>query len=252
MADPELYDNADLIPTPLPVRRTPAWGYPDLLLFVGAVLPALLLASVFLFLAGLAAPLLIFNSAARQLTLQSFLYLLLLGVLYLLVTGRYHEPFWRALGWTFPFPHAWLCLFGGPLLAITLSVTGVLLKAPTENSLIEDLITNRASLALFIVFGVIFAPVFEEILFRGFLLPLLARSMGPWLGIVMTAALFGLLHGAQNHWAWQQIVLIGAAGAAFGFTRYRTGSTTAGFLMHAAYNATAFAGYTASHWRILN
>ena len=215
-------------------------------------LPAVLLASVFLFLAGLAAPPLIYNSTARQLTLQSFLYILLMGVLYLLVTGRYQEPFWKALGWTFPFPYPWICLFAGPVLAVTLSVAGVLLKAPTENSLIEDLITNRASLALFIVFGVVFAPIFEELLFRGFLLPLLARSMGAWPGILMTALLFGLLHGAQNHWAWQQVTLIGLAGVAFGFTRYRTGSTTAGFLMHAAYNATAFAGYTASHWRALN
>jgi membrane protease YdiL (CAAX protease family) len=184
--------------------------------------------------------------------LQFFLYVLLMGVLYLLVAGRYHEPFWGALGWTFPIPRAWLCLIAGPALTITLSVLGVLMKAPTESSLIEEMITSRASLALFIVFGVVFAPIFEELLFRGFLFPLLARSMGPWLGIAFTALLFGLLHGAQNHWAWQQMVLIGAAGAAFGYARYQTGSTTAGFLMHAAYNATAFAGYTLSHWRVLS
>src|SRR5579862_7507824 len=114
MADPEIYDSANLTPTPLPATRTPAWGYRDLLLFVGSVLPAVLLASIFLFLAALAAPPLIFNNAARQLTLQSFLYILLLGVMYFLVTGRYHVPFWQALGYNFPFPHAWLCLFGGP------------------------------------------------------------------------------------------------------------------------------------------
>jgi membrane protease YdiL (CAAX protease family) len=252
MADPEIYNNADLIPPPLPARKEPAWGYADLALFIGALLPTVLLASILLFLTGLAAPRVIFNSAARQLTLQSFLYLLLLGILYLIVTGRYHEPFWKALGWTFPVPRAWLCVLVGPVLAVALSVAGVLLKAPAENSLIEDLITNRASLALFIVFGVIFAPIFEELLFRGFLLPLLARSLGPARGIAIAAIAFGLLHGAQNHWAWQPILLIGAAGAAFGYARYRTGSTTAGFMMHAAYNATAFAGFTVSHWRILN
>lgn len=252
MADPEVYDNAEWIPPALPAAREPAWGYVDLGLFIGALIPVFVFANVLLFLAGLAAPFVIFNSAARQLTLQSFLYVFLIGVLYYLVTGRHRQPFWQALGWTFPFPHAWICLVAGPLLAIALSITGVLLKAPTENSLIEDLITSRASLALFIVFGVIFAPFFEELLFRGFLLPLLARSLGPAGGIILTGAFFGLLHGAQNHWAWQQMLLIGTAGVVFGYTRYRTGSTTAGFLMHAAYNATAFAGYTASHWRILN
>jgi hypothetical protein len=156
------------------------------------------------------------------------------------------------LGWTFPIPHALLCLAAGPALAVALSVLGVLLRAPTESSLIEDMITSRASLALFIVFGVIFAPVFEELLFRGFLYPLLARSLGPWLGILFTAIPFGALHGAQNHWAWQPIVLIALAGAVFGYARYQTGSTTASFLMHAAYNAMGFLGYTLSHWRILN
>ena len=46
--------------------------------------------------------------------------------------------------------------------------------------------------------------------------------------------------------------LIGIAGAAFGWVRYKSGSTTAAFLMHAAYNAAGFAGYTLTHWRILN
>ena len=203
-------------------------------------------------LARTVAPQVIFSNTARQLTFQSFLYALLMGVLYLLVAARYREPFWSALGWTFPIPRAWLCLFAGPALTIALSVLGVAMKAPTESSLIEDMITSRASLALFILFGVVFAPIFEELLFRGFLFPLLARSIGPWLGIVFTAIPFGLLHGAQNHWAWQPIVLIGIAGAAFGYVRYQAGSTTAGFLMHAAYNATGFAGYTLSHWRVLN
>jgi membrane protease YdiL (CAAX protease family) len=89
-------------------------------------------------------------------------------------------------------------------------------------------------------------------LFRGFLLPLLVRSIGPWLGIILTAVPFALLHGAQNHWAWQPVLLIGIAGIAFGYVRYKTGSTTAAFLMHAAYNATGFLGYTLTHWQTLN
>ncbi len=262
MAEPEIYNDAQPGAPRLPgvrvpgVRvpsiREPAWGYQDLALFAGAILPAVALATILMYVAGLAVPRAMASNAGRQLTLQSFLYLELLGALYLLVKGRHQKPFWKALAWTFPVPRAWLFLLMGPILAVALSAAGVVLRTPAENSLIEGLITNRASLALFIVFGVVFAPLFEEMLFRGFLLPLFARSLGPWAGIAATAALFGLLHGAQNRWAWQQILLIGLAGAAFGYARLRTGSTTAGFLMHAAYNATAFAGYTLSHWRVLN
>ena len=129
---------------------------------------------------------------------------------------------------------------------------GVLLRAPTDSSQIEGLIKSRASLAAVMLFGVVLAPIFEEMLFRGFLLPLLARSVGPWLGILLTAVPFALLHGAQNQWAWQPIVLIGVAGIVFGYVRYKTGSTTAAFLMHSAYNATGFLGYALTHWQLLN
>ncbi len=68
------------------------------------------------------------------------------------------------------------------------------------------------------------APFVEELIFRGFLLPLIAKSVGPWLAIVLTAILFALPHGAQNEWAWQQLTLIALAGVAFGFVRVRTGA----------------------------
>jgi membrane protease YdiL (CAAX protease family) len=94
--------------------------------------------------------------------------------------------------------------------------------------------------------------MFEEILFRGVLLPLLARSLGAWPGILLTALPFALLHGPQNTWAWQQVVLIGVAGAIFGWVRYRTGATSASFLLHAAYNATGFLGFAIARWQTLS
>jgi uncharacterized protein len=198
------------------------------------------------------APGLLFSDAARTLVFQSFMYVFLVGALYLVIAWRYHSPFWGALGWTFPVPRALLLLVAGPALAIALSALGVLLRTPSDSSEIEVLIKSRASLAAVMLFGVVLAPIFEEMLFRGFLFPLLARSVGPWLGIVLTAVPFALLHGAQNHWAWQPVVLIGVAGIAFGYVRYKTGSTTSAFLMHSAYNAMGFLGYSLTHWRLLS
>jgi uncharacterized protein len=199
----------------------------------------------------MAAPGLFFSDAARTLVFQSFMYVFLVGALYLVIAWRYGEPFWSALGWTFPIPHAWLLLAAGPALSIALAAAGAMLHAPLDSSEVEVLIKSKASLAAVMLFGVVLAPIFEEMLFRGFLLPLLARSVGPWLGIVLTAVPFALLHGAQNHWAWQPVLLIGIAGTAFGYVRYKTGSTTAAFLMHSAYNAMGFVGYTLTHWGTL-
>lgn len=236
----------------MPERREPVWDYLDLALFLGAVLPSWALALVLLGTSRMVAPKLFLSDAARTLVFQSFMYLFLVGALYLVVAWRYGEPFLTSLGWTFPIPYAFLMLAAGPALALALSALGVFLRAPQDGSQIEVLIKSRASLAAIILFGVVLAPIVEEMLFRGFLLPLLVRSMGPLLGILFTAVPFALLHGVQNHWAWQPVLLIGIAGIAFGYVRYRTGSTTAAFLMHSAYNATGFLGYTLTHWQTLN
>ncbi len=93
-----------------------------------------------------------------------------------------------------------------------------------------------------------FGPAWEELLFRGFLFPLLARSLGPWPGIIVTAIPFALLHGAQAQWTWQNLVVIGLAGVTFGFVRYKTGSTIASAMVHAGYNLTLLlAGYLVQH-----
>ena len=236
----------------MPERREPVWDYLDFALFLGAVLPSLALAAVLSRTARMIAPGFFGSDAVRTLVFQSFMYVFLVGALYLVIAWRYREPFLPSLGWTFPIPRAFLVLLAGPALTIALSALGVLLRAPLDSSQIEVLIKSRASLAAIILFGVVLAPIFEEMLFRGFLLPLLVRSMGPLLGILLTAVPFALLHGTQNHWAWQPVLLIGIAGVAFGYVRYKTGSTTAAFLMHSAYNATGFLGYTLTHWQTLN
>jgi len=93
------------------------------------------------------------------------------------------------------------------------------------------------------LFLTVFGPVFEELLFRGFLFPLLARSVGPWPGILLAATPFALVHGSQYHWSWQHLTVVGLAGAVFGFVRYKSGSTAAATLVHTGYNATLFIGF---------
>ena len=231
--------------------RTPFWGYEDLALLVSSILPCVALAALLLRTSRAMAPRFFASDAATALAFQSFMYVFLVGALYLLISWRYRRPFWSSIGWTFPIPRALRLVALGAALAVGLSSLGVLLRAPLVRSPIEDMITSRASLAVVVVFGVLLAPLFEEMLFRGFLLPLLARSLGAWTGILLTTLPFALLHGPQNGWAWQQVALIGLAGAVFGYVRYRTGSTSASFLLHAAYNATGFLGFAIFRWQTL-
>lgn len=233
-----------MLPDPrMPSRRGPVWGYEDLALFVGAVLPCLALGALLARLARAIAPRFFADTTATNLSYQLFLYGLLTGALYLIVSFRHGERFWSSLGWTLRFRGAVLSVAAGPLLAVAASVLGVVLRTPAAANPIHDMIRDRGSLVMVVSFGVLAAPFFEELFFRGFLFPVLERSWGPWLGIVATAIPFGLMHGAQNHWIWQQVMLIALAGAVFGYVRYKTGSTAAAFLIHASFNATEFLGY---------
>lgn len=233
-----------MIPAPdSGMRRGPVWGYEDLILFAGAVLPCIALGALLARLMRAVAPGVFSSTAATNLSFQLFMYLFLMGALYLIIGFRHGEPFWSALGWTLRFRGAILSLAAGPMLAVAVSALGVLLRTPDAPNPVQEMIRDQGSLAMVVTFGVLAAPFFEELFFRGFLLPLFARSLGPALGVLATAIPFGLLHGTQNHWIWQQVVLITLAGVVFGYVREKTGSTAAAFLIHASFNGTEFFGY---------
>lgn len=222
---------------PAPERPTfPFWGYEELALFIGSVLPALAAASIFV--SQIHFP----NGGVQTMVFQCTLYVLLIGMLYLLVARKFRQPFWRSLGWTFQFPSAWLYVLVGPPLAIALAALAAVLHAPA-NPTIQNLITDRASTIAVVFFGAFAGPMFEETVFRGFLQPLLGRSLPAAVAILLAAIPFALLHGPGFRWAWQSLMVVGLAGIVMGYVRYRSDSTTASALVHVGYNATLFAGF---------
>lgn len=216
-------------------QRRPIWGYDDLALFLGAALPSLAISAGAVRLGKRLAPPVFSSDGFTQLIFQGIFYLLMLGVLRVILGWKYDAPFWRSLGCSFDFPNAWLFLLLGPALSVGVASLAVLLRPPATESPIEGLLVDRRVLILVVLLG----PIVEELVFRGFLYPLLARSMGPWIAIIATAIPFALLHGAQNEWTWQLLVPIGLAGVVFGIIRHVTRSTVAAMLTHIGYNSTA-------------
>ncbi len=208
------------------------WSYEDLMLFLGATLPSYLIA---LFLIR---PFHFPSAGVQQVVFQGIFYAFLLVILYFLIK-RYDRPFWPSLGWTFSFENPWLYIVAGPVLAIGLAALASALHAPAE-TVIENLVSDRLSRVLVALFVVLLGPFFEEMVFRGFVLPLFERSMGASAAILLSSIPFALLHGTTVRWAWQSILVIGLAGIAFGIARVRTQSTTASAILHVTYNATLF------------
>jgi membrane protease YdiL (CAAX protease family) len=228
----------------LPARaeRYPFWDYRDALAFLLLAIPtqlagALIVRSVYLFSA-------VKPSKAFELLPGQFLgYALWFACLFLLLKGKYDRSFWRPLGWVTPSGSLILSLMLGVPLAFAIAALGALLRTPEIEMPFRELLSDRLSILLVGVSAVTIGPVFEELTFRGFLFPLIARTTGVAPAIVLTALPFALLHGPQYGWSWRHLLLITFAGCAFGCERYRTGSTLAAALMHSTYNATFFFGY---------
>lgn len=220
----------------------PFWSWIDAALLFALAVPCLFLSALLskgLFALASAPP----SVAMKAITLQFGAYALWFGVLVLLLKTRYDEPFWASLGWKVPWPRMGLTIFAGPLLVLTVAVLGQVLNTPQIDNSIEKMLHGRMSILLVGFFATTLGPLAEELIFRGFLQPLMMRTFGVAAGIVLSSLPFALLHGPQYSWSWQHIVLLVLASTVFGFTRHRTGSTAASTLVHATYNLTFFAGY---------
>lgn len=222
----------------------PFWNWRDAALFAGMAIPCFLLAIALT--QGIFALLPTNTAAPRLMTMQFSGFAFWFLCLYAMLRARYGQPFWASLAWTAPWPGAAFTLFLGPLLAFSVVVLGILLRTPEIQSSIHLLMQDRWSTLLIGVLATTLAPLFEELLFRGFLLPLLVRSFGTLLAILLCSLPFTLLHGPQYQWTWQHLLLLFCASAVFCLVRLRTGSTAASTLVHATYNLTFFTGYLLS------
>jgi len=229
-------------------ERYPFWTYHDLAVFIGLALPCLIAAAVLVKLFSLVLPDFLGGRAATLLAPQFVAYGLWFLCLFALLRLRYARPFWRSLAWVRPDLGLAVFAAAGPLLAIGIVLLGLALRTPEIDMPMKDLLQDRSSVFLVGAFAVTLGPLCEELVFRGFFFPLLARTFGAVIGIVLTALPFAVLHGPQYAWSWRHVLLITLAGTAFGWVRHKTGSTAAAAVMHATYNLLFFAAYILQ-WR---
>ncbi len=102
----------------------------------------------------------------------------------------------------------------------------------TFEAMFKELMNPKWAL---IISTCVFAPIFEEILFRGILLKGLINTSTNekevWLAIVFTAFMFGVIH--MNPW---QFIAAMISGIALGYVYYRTKSLGNTIFMHALNN----------------
>ena len=234
-----LLQPVELVPTPPP---DPVWNGLD-------VFRVMIMAIVAIVVSGFAMLAVVsgatFKARARHLSAlpellivaQMLAYLLLLGYMYILVTKERGSPrFWKTIHWNWP--ENILPFLGiGVAMQVALVFVERFLPFPKQTPF-EELLRRHAAVILIAVFAVTMGPLMEELFFRGFLYPVLARRFGVIAGISVTALGFGLMHASQYGYSWASVLVICLVGVVLGLVRARTNSVASGFLVHMAYNGT--------------
>lgn len=142
----------------------------------------------------------------------------------------------RVLGWAVVL--LGLSLAGESLLSIGIGALGV--TSHWADGFLEDFLWGSpATVAASTVDGVVWAPLFEELAFRGLLYPTLRLRLSAWPAALLSAALFGVAHG----YGLQGFAAVTWSGTIWALGYERTHSLVPGILAHAASNLLATTGF---------
>lgn len=152
----------------------------------------------------------------------------------LLVEGKYHTRFWQGVRWNWP-GIAGVSLVGLGVVMLGLDFLGRFLPMPKETPF-DQFFARPSDAYLTAVFAVTLGPLMEELFFRGFLYPVVARRLGAVWGILLTALPFGLIHFFQYGRSWGAVLIIFLVGIVLTTVRAATKSVASSFLTHVGYN----------------
>jgi len=181
----------------------------------------------------------------------------------------WHTGFFRGVEWRVraAFERWWLLLSAVVACIVLAFIDAVLLPGPKEAP-IDQIFKMPGAAWLLFLFGITLAPFFEELGFRGFLLPALCtawdwsveriRHLPPrdpdgegrtrWslpamvAGSVLTSIPFAFMHAPQTGYSFGPFVLLVCVSLVLCWVRLSTRSLAASTLVHASYNLLLFAG----------
>ena len=155
-----------------------------------------------------------------------------------------NQPSGGWLQWGFrPVFQAFRSAFGGWLMVTPLVIASSWLLVKLfgnpggSNPLLELVLESRDPLALALLglTAVVLAPFFEEVIFRGTLLPILVGRLGRISGLLASALLFGMAHISIGELAPLMVL-----GMGLGLVRIGSGRLFPCVLMHGLWNAVTF------------
>lgn len=171
---------------------------------------------------------------------QTVAYLMMFFFMRMKISLRSQQDFWKAIRWQMPALEPGIAYaLTGVVLALAVQFASTFLPMPKSLPMLEFFREPRFAYAM-AAFGLLIAPLAEELFFRGLVFPVLVRKLGEVAAIVVTALMFSLLHQGQLARAWAPLLLLFTVGLALTIIRARSNSVAASWIMHISYNGTLF------------
>jgi membrane protease YdiL (CAAX protease family) len=255
------------VPPPRPPVRIPHLGHVGILLiftFSGLFAAGILMAVMLRFhMLGITSLENAKTDVHLMLGSEAIVYVLMLGACLLFFPMIWHKGFFEGIHWNSDtalrlrkqlFITAFICF----VLAL---VNGLLLPSP-KNAPIDKIFRTPGAAWLLFIFGITFAPFFEELIFRGFVLPAMCTACDwihektshvpvrpldenghpQWslaamvIGSLATSVPFAGMHAAQTGYSFGPFILLVGVSLVLCWARLRTRSLAASVLVHAFYN----------------
>jgi membrane protease YdiL (CAAX protease family) len=133
-----------------------------------------------------------------------------------------------------------------PLVSLVGWLQGQLWGDPGGSNPLLELVLNSHNVPALACFGftaVVLAPLFEETIFRGALLPVAGRKLGAAGGILLSGAVFAVAHLSLG-----ELLPLLVLGIGLGWVRWSSGRLGSCVLMHALWNGLTFANLVVLGW----
>lgn len=202
--------------------------FPDRIIqFLGVLFASVVLAMPFTFLVGIDS---FTTNEFHQTIFYALIYSIFIGISYWINYRRKQRLSWNCRPVNIRFLY---------LMFILLFTFSIGINTPVNNFIEQILhteteISNNFNRPYFIIGVVIIAPILEEIVFRGILLNGLLARYSPKYAIILSAVIFGLIHGKPLQ-IWGAFIM----GLILGWIYFKTQSIGTTILLHSFLNLIA-------------
>jgi uncharacterized protein len=196
---------------------------------------------------------------------EAIAYIITLIISFFFFPLLWNRPFGDGIRWDFAAARRNILKLIPLGLALGFTVQAISSLIPVPKSIpMDDFFRTPSDVWLVTAFGTLLAPLFEEICFRGFLLPAFAIAYD-WLSLprnpaahehwkittglttaalifsaILSSVFFALLHAEQLAHAWAALFVLFCVSLVLTTVRIRTQSVACSTLVHASYNLSVF------------